>query len=147
MVRKEAIERRKVWKLKEDDTKARFEWELRELGEHQNMVFKLVKSKTKNRKNVEGGRCMRGSNGRLNFSEKDRGKVWKEHMQRTMNEETENEWDQNVKAELVEGPVERVSQEEVVKVIREMKAEKVAGPRSEERRVGKECRSRWSPYH
>ena len=24
---------------------------------------------------------------------------------------------------------------------------KVAKPRSEERRVGKECRSRWSPYH
>ena len=23
----------------------------------------------------------------------------------------------------------------------------VAGTRSEERRVGKECRSRWSPYH
>src|SRR6266571_4983283 len=23
----------------------------------------------------------------------------------------------------------------------------VRGPRSEERRVGKECRSRWSPYH
>ena len=23
----------------------------------------------------------------------------------------------------------------------------VAGIRSEERRVGKECRSRWSPYH
>ena len=23
----------------------------------------------------------------------------------------------------------------------------VAGHRSEERRVGKECRSRWSPYH
>src|SRR3712207_7372380 len=23
----------------------------------------------------------------------------------------------------------------------------VDGPRSEERRVGKECRSRWSPYH
>ena len=25
--------------------------------------------------------------------------------------------------------------------------EKVDGNRSEERRVGKECRSRWSPYH
>ena len=24
---------------------------------------------------------------------------------------------------------------------------KFADPRSEERRVGKECRSRWSPYH
>ena len=27
------------------------------------------------------------------------------------------------------------------------KIEKVTGSRSEERRVGKECRSRWSPYH
>ncbi len=26
-------------------------------------------------------------------------------------------------------------------------AKRFAGPRSEERRVGKECRSRWSPYH
>ena len=26
-------------------------------------------------------------------------------------------------------------------------AENVDGLRSEERRVGKECRSRWSPYH
>ena len=26
-------------------------------------------------------------------------------------------------------------------------AEKIKLPRSEERRVGKECRSRWSPYH
>src|SRR2546430_5559357 len=25
--------------------------------------------------------------------------------------------------------------------------EEIPGPRSEERRVGKECRSRWSPYH
>ena len=24
---------------------------------------------------------------------------------------------------------------------------KIPAPRSEERRVGKECRSRWSPYH
>ena len=39
-----------------------------------------------------------------------------------------NVWDQNVKAELVEGPVEIVSREEVVKAIREMKARKAAGP-------------------
>ena len=26
-------------------------------------------------------------------------------------------------------------------------AERIFGTRSEERRVGKECRSRWSPYH
>ena len=102
------------------------ERELRELSEHSNNVFKLVKSMKKDGKDVEGGRCMRASGGRLNFSEKDRGKIWKEHMERILNEE--NEWDQNVKAEMVEGPVEKVSREEVVKAMREMKVGKAAGP-------------------
>ena len=31
--------------------------------------------------------------------------------------------------------------------LREQWAQKQADARSEERRVGKECRSRWSPYH
>ena len=83
------------------------ERELRELSEHPNKVFKLVKSMKKDGKDAEGGRCMRGSAGRLSFSEKERGKVWKEHMERIMKEE--NDWDQNVEADLVEGPVERVS--------------------------------------
>ena len=69
---------------------------------------------------------MRGSDERLNFSEKDRGRVWKEHMERVMNEE--NEWGQNVQVNLVEGPVERVSREEVVKTLGKMKAGKAAGP-------------------
>ena len=43
-----------------------------------------------------------------------------------MNEE--NKWDQNVQADLVEGPAERVSREEVVKALGKMKAGKAAGP-------------------
>ena len=43
-------------------------------------MFKLVKSMKKDEKDVEGGRCLRGSDSRLNFSEKDRGKVWKERI-------------------------------------------------------------------
>src|SRR5258708_36951236 len=31
--------------------------------------------------------------------------------------------------------------------IRQLRHHRPAGERSEERRVGKECRSRWSPYH
>ena len=58
----------------------------------------------KDGKDVEGGICMRGSDGRLNFSEKERAKVWKEHMEKVMKEE--NEWHKNVKAELVEGPMD-----------------------------------------
>ena len=34
-----------------------------------------------------------------------------------------------------------------LKVIRAFQNEKIELTRSEERRVGKECRSRWSPYH
>ena len=99
------------------------ERELRGLSEHPNKMFKLVKSMKKDWTDVEGGRCMRGSDGRLSFSEKDKGKA---HMERIMNEE--NEWDQNVEADLVEGPVERVSREEVVKAMGDMKAGKAAGP-------------------
>src|SRR5260370_7657641 len=45
---------------------------------------------------------------------------------------------------------QKESQEQQVdfRRIREAEAaQKSARPRSEERRVGKECRSRWSPYH
>ena len=38
----------------------------------------------------------------------------------------------------------RTQQEVVIKAIADLK---IASTRSEERRVGKECRSRWSPYH
>ena len=40
----------------------------------------------------------------------------------------ENEWDQKVEADLVEGPGERVSREELVKALGKMKAGKAAGP-------------------
>ena len=62
---------------------------------------------------------------KLSFSEKDRGKVGKEHMERIMNEE--NDWDQRVDADVVEGPVERVSREEVVQEMRG-KTGKASGP-------------------
>ena len=40
-------------------------------------------------------------------------------------------------------PITIAHTEEAIRVIREL----AEGRRSEERRVGKECRSRWSPYH
>ena len=84
------------------------EREVRELNEHTNKVFELVKPMRKNGKDVEGGSCMRGSDGALSFDEGKPGKsTWKD---------------------LVEGPAERVSWEEVVKAIREMKAGKAIGP-------------------
>ena len=49
---------------------------------------------------VERGRCLRGGDGRLGFIEEDRAKIWKEHMEKIMNEE--NEWDHMVETDVVE---------------------------------------------
>ena len=40
-------------------------------------------------KDVIGGRCMKGKGGNLAFTEQDRKIIWKEHMERVMNEENE----------------------------------------------------------
>ena len=60
---------------------------------------------------------MRGSDGKLYFSENERGKVWKEYMERIMNEE--NDWDRNSEGDAVEGPVVCVSREEVLQALNE----------------------------
>ena len=44
----------------------------------------------------------------------------------------------------VQQPTEKVQSEEDVQLLRKRPE---CRARSEERRVGKECRSRWSPYH
>ena len=41
-----------------------------------NKIVRLVKGLKTDSKRVEGGRCMRGSDGKPCFSEKKRGKVW-----------------------------------------------------------------------
>ena len=67
-----------------------------------NHVFKFVKFTRKEGRGIDGGGCMKDKNGRLVVSEKDRGKLWKGHMEKIMN--VENEWDQMVEADMVEGP-------------------------------------------
>ena len=69
-------------------------------------------------------RCMRGSDCKLCFSEKERGKVWKDYMERILNEE--NDWDHNVE-DAVEGQVICVSREEVMQALNEMKTGKSPG--------------------
>ena len=49
-------------------------------------MFRLVKGLKSDRKEVEGGKYMKGSNRKLCISEKKRCKVWKDYMERIMNE-------------------------------------------------------------
>ena len=69
-------------------------------------------------KEVEGGRCMRQSGGKLCFSDKERGKVWKDNMVGIMNED--NDWNLNVEGDAVEGPIVCVCREEVLQELNEM---------------------------
>src|SRR3712207_9163574 len=51
--------------------------------------------------------------------------------------------------EAIEGGIERAEsmQAEAKAALEQYRAQLAEARRSEERRVGKECRSRWSPYH
>ena len=80
-------------------------------------MFRPVKGLKTDSKESEGGRCMRGSDGKLCSSEKERGKVWKDYMERIMNEE--NDCDHNMEGYTVEGPVVCVSREEVFQALNE----------------------------
>ena len=101
------------------------EKEMEELFEKPNKIFKFVKFMKRDGKDVEGGKWIKGRDGRIGFSQEDRCKIWKEHMEKIMNEE--NAWDHKVDAAMVEGPVEKVSRKEVREAIRKMKRGKAAG--------------------
>ena len=66
-------------------------------------MLRLIKGLNTGSKEVEGGGCKRGSDGKLCLSEKGRGKVWNDYMEMIMNEE--NDWDHNVEGDAVEHTV------------------------------------------
>ena len=99
--------------------------ELNNLYQNSNCVFHFFRRMKKKGKFVEGGRFLRGGDGRLGFIEEDRAKIWKEHMEKIMNEE--NEWDRMVETGLVEGPVEKVVRNEIVEAVQSMKSGKATG--------------------
>ena len=98
-------------------SKEKAEEVITELQNCQYWMFMLVKGLKTDIKEVEGVMCIRGSDGKLCFSEKGRGKVWKDYMERITNEE--NVWDQNEDGDAVEGPVICVSREEVLQALNE----------------------------
>ena len=89
-------------------------------------VFKFVKFMRKEGRDIDGGGCMKDKDGRLVVSEKDRGKLWKEHMEKIMN--VDNEWDRMVEVDMVKGQIEGVTDEEVMEAMNKMKLGKAAGP-------------------
>ena len=102
------------------------EEDMKVLYDKPNEVFKLVKFMRKDGKDINRGGCVKDKDGRLVVSEKDRGILWKDHMEKIMN--VENEWNQMAKADRVEGSVEEVTYEEVMEAMNKMKLGKATGP-------------------
>ena len=98
--------------------------ELNNLYLNSNSVFCFLRRMKKEGNNVEGGRYLKGIDRRLGLIEEDRAKIWKEHMEKIMNEE--NEWDHMVETDVVEGPVEKVACNEIVRAMQKMKSGKAA---------------------
>ena len=99
------------------------------LTELQNCLYgmlRLVKGLKTDSKEVEGGRYMRGCDGRLCFSDKQRGKVWKDYVERIMDEV--HYWDHNVEGDAVEAQVDCVSREDVLQALNKIKQEKRLDP-------------------
>ena len=65
------------------------EKEMKVLCVKPNDVFKLVKFMRKDGKDINGGGCMKNKDERLVVSEKGRGKLWKDHMEKIMNVQNE----------------------------------------------------------
>ena len=102
------------------------EKESTKLNKKSNNAFTLVKFMKKDGMYIDMGRCMRGKDGRLGFSEKDRKRISKNHMDEIMNKE--NDWDRMTKASMAEGPIKNVPREEMTIATKVMKPGKAAGP-------------------
>ena len=87
-----------------------------------NGMFRLVKGLKTDSKEVEGGRCLEGNDGKLCFGVKERGIVRKVLMEGIMNEE--NDWDHNIIGDAVGGKVVCVCRKKVLQALNEMKTRK-----------------------
>ena len=61
--------------------------ELNDFYQNSNRVFCFLRRRKKEGKNLEGGRCFRARDGRLGFIEEDKAKIWREYVEKIMNEE------------------------------------------------------------
>ena len=92
-------------------------------------IFRIAKQKKKERKerkDITGTNCLKGDNGELLVSEEQVLGRWREYFEKLLNEE--NEWNDELSAEYVEGPADMISKEEVRQAIQDLKVRKAAGP-------------------
>jgi hypothetical protein len=97
-----------------------------ETVEGKQSIFKIAKQMVRKNKDTFGGKCLKDENGKTISGEENLKKRWKAYMEKLLNEE--NEWDEIVDADKIQGPQQMISHEEVKKAIKKMKSGKAGGP-------------------
>ena len=98
---------------------ARVQAETSDSKEGRQNIFRIAKQKKKERKDITGTKCLKGDNGELLVSKEQVSGRWREYF--------ENEWNDELSAEYVEGPADMISKEEVRQAIQDLKVKKAAG--------------------
>jgi len=89
------------------------------------LCLKQQGRRAKDKKDVIGSGLIQNEMGKMCYGERERSEAWKRHMEKVTNEE--NEWDGEVETNVVQGPIERVTEGEVRRAIKAMKLGKASG--------------------
>ena len=111
-------------KMVANSMKKEAEEEITKLNKKTNNIFTLVKFIKSDGKDIEGGRCMKRKDRRLDFSKKDRKRIWKNHMEEIMNEE--KDWNHVTAVSMAKGPIKNVTRKKMSIAIKVMKLGKAA---------------------
>jgi hypothetical protein len=115
---------RKVVAKAQDVKRVEFVSEL-DSEEGRRNVFRIAKQMIKERQEVVGGSCVNDDQGRLVIDSEGIKGVWKEYMEKLLNEE--NDWDKDIICDGIEGRMDEITKKEVQKALKKMKKGKAAG--------------------
>ena len=87
------------------------EEELTKLNKKPNDIFTLEKFIKSDEKDIEGSRCMKRKDRRLDFSKKDRKRIRKNHIEEIMNKE--KDWNHVTAVSVVKGPIKNVTRKKM----------------------------------
>ena len=111
-------------KMAANSMKKEAEEELTKLNKKPNNIFTLVKFIKSDVKDIEGGRCVKRKDRRLDFSKKDRKRIWKNHMEEIMNKE--KDWNQVTAVGMVKGLIKNIIRKKMSIAIKVIKLGKAA---------------------
>ena len=111
-------------KMVANSMKKEAEEELTKLNKKPNNIFTLVKFIKSDGKDIEEGRCMKRKDRRLDFSKKDKKRIWKNYMKDITNKE--KDWNHVTAVSMVKGPIKNVTRKKMPIAIKVMKLGKAA---------------------